>query len=155
MQFLKFCSNPQKRKKFFSYFSRKYSISKFENSKFFFRLGDFRCCLKCLSKVNDYANTVSAWSTTTPTRDCVFYDLADIVSAQSTTILAHVCLVNNYFSTCPRSQQLFQHVTVRVVNNYFSTCITCPRRQQLCGCTIFRKISNYIFCCFFTFSKVK
>ena len=50
------------------------------------------------------------------------------------TTTDHVCVLKDYFSTCPCSQQLHQH-GVHVVNNYADTQ--------------FAKISNYICCYFF------
>ena len=63
-------------------------------------------------------------------------DLECVISKTTTIRRHHVRTVIDYFSTCPRIQQLCRHV-VSVVNNY-----TEPETQ-------FSKISNYIFVTFF------
>ena len=67
-------------------------------------------------------------------RFCLVVDFGDMVSVKSMTMVTRWL----------RSQQLCQH-GFHVVNYYFSTC---PRSQQLCGHEIFDTIKLYFFVTF-------
>ena len=104
--------------------SRSYSITEFENSVYAYsmttRTRNFslrycsriqRLCwhLVCVVNVNDYADTVSALSTTTPT-----------LCTRSQRLFRHRSVLSTT-TRKQRSQRLRQHR----INNFFGTCLLC------------------------------
>ena len=80
------------------------------------RLGRVRVVVDPCS---DYGDTVSAQSMTMLTSCLHNNDYADIMSVQSMLISACVRAVNDYFSTCPRSQQLRGHAIFADIILYY------------------------------------